>query len=517
MKINGIIFLIFLCAAGTVALPAAPFAQKDAAELSAQALTKKLENLGAPAYYGGVMIAAGDTLAGPLVVVNGALDVQAGGVLAGDVWIINGRVILTGAAVVLGRIHLVNSEPFFSHRASVYGGVAYYHCECEIDAEAFETDGRLVFKKREDPLALKTRPAVSAGQPTRARYYVLRLGLERHNPRYPLPYVQGYALADVPLWPDTRGYLGFDAGITVPLMGNRLSLFIRGYKKTFTNDDWQLSRGENEAMLLLTGFEFSDYYERRGGELGLTVGAGEYLNVKTTVYYGRDVSLPVDGTPSLFQSNLRLPANPPVDDGDRVTVSGEVIYDSREDTARPRNAWYCRLWMEKGVADGPGEFSYTAFSADVCRYERIPFDLHVDVRGKMFSSFDRVPRQVWRSLNGYGGVRGLDDSPFGVRRGDRLALFSCEVRRPLPELPLFKILFSRWDFLVFADAGLLAKAEHERSPLKFLEEKFDNWGKTAGVGISGESFLPYVGLYLAKDLDGRRGSPRVILRVNRSF
>jgi hypothetical protein len=37
------------------------------------------------------------------------------------------------------------------------------------------------------------------------------------------------------------------------------------------------------------------------------------------------------------------------------------------------------------------------------------------------------------------------------------------------------------------------------------------------LGISGESFMPYLGLYVAQDLDRDRFEPRVILRFERSF
>lgn len=513
----------FLCAAVTILLVCvvsanvAAQAGQNPQKISAKKLTQLMETIRPAVHYGGVMIPAGDTLRGPVIAVDGALDIQDGGVLAGDAWIVNGRLILTGGAVVSGSIHLVNSEAFRSRLSVVTGSVSHYTCECGIVAEKLEGEGELVFKKMEDPLAIKTKLSFSPGRPTRVRYDVLRLGLTRRNPRHPAPHVHGHALIDVPLWLDTRGYLGFDVDATVPLDGERISLLARGFKKVHTNDDWQISRGENTWMLVLTGIEYLDYYERRGFELGLELRAYEYMRVQALATYGRDVSMVTGDAPSVFKSNQRLRDNPAIDDGDRLTVSGVLRYDSREDPARAQNAWFVRLWVEKGLADGLGEFSYTAFSFDLHRYTRLPFKLQWDVRGKLFSAFDRIPRQVYRSLNGYGGVRGLNDSPFAVRRGDRLALFSMELRRPLPELPVFRILFSQWDVVVFSDVGQLIKTEDERSPLRFLEESFEHWGKTAGIGISGESFLPYVGLYVAKDLDGGRESPRVILRINRSF
>ena len=43
----------------------------------------------------------------------------------------------------------------------------------------------------------------------------------------------------------------------------------------------------------------------------------------------------------------------------------------------------------------------------------------------------------------------------------------------------------------------------------------DHAGSGSGLGISGFSFLPYVGLFLAKDLD--TDSWRFIVRLNRPF
>ena len=96
-------------------------------------------------------------------------------------------------------------------------------------------------------------------------------------------------------------------------------------------------------------------------------------------------------------------------------------------------------------------------------------------------------------------------------------MFSSEWRYWLPEVPIVKWIFTQWNFLVFTDIGLLQAAENPTAPLEFLETPFDEWRKSAGIGVSGESFFPYLGVYVAKDLDGKRNSPRLILRINRNF
>jgi hypothetical protein len=92
-----------------------------------------------------------------------------------------------------------------------------------------------------------------------------------------------------------------------------------------------------------------------------------------------------------------------------------------------------------------------------------------------------------------------------------------ELRKRLPTLPIFRWLFTSWDAVAFSDIGLLARAANPKSPFGFLDTPFNDWKKSAGIGISGESFLPYVGIYIAQDLDRARRNPRVIVRLTRSF
>jgi hypothetical protein len=98
-----------------------------------------------------------------------------------------------------------------------------------------------------------------------------------------------------------------------------------------------------------------------------------------------------------------------------------------------------------------------------------------------------------------------------------MALFSSELRIPLPDAPFVRYLLTNWNLMFFSDICILAAAQNSRSPLRFLEAGFDEWRKTVGIGVSGESFLPYVGIYLARDVDSDRTVSRVIVRMSRSF
>ena len=148
-----------VCAFLVVAGPSLAQTAGRPGKFSPKHLAEELQGLDAEVFYGGTMIASGSTLRGPIVVIDGSLDIQGGGVLEGDAWVVNGSLVITGSGRLTGRVVLVNSEMYLSHSGTVAGGATYYSCECRIDAETYEEDGELRFVKAEDPMAIKTRLA----------------------------------------------------------------------------------------------------------------------------------------------------------------------------------------------------------------------------------------------------------------------------------------------------------------------------------------------------------------------
>ena len=443
------LFLVIFVVPSAIAQPS----NQDLEKLSHKDLNQQLSELNPDVFYGGLMIAGGQQRTGTFAVIDGTLDIQDGGTLEGDVWVIGGRLIMTGNARITGLVVLVDSEAFLSRTAVIEGGSRSYRCECRFKAEQWEESGKLEFEKYEDPMVIRIRPLIRVGKPTRVQYNILRLGIQRNNPRRPDPYVTGFAAVDLSLWSSTHGHFGFETGLKVPLRGHSAGLILGVYKKVFSNDYWQVSSGENATILVVTGWEFADYFESRGAEIGLEFKLTDYLDLSLINTWRKDYSLETGTAPSLFNSNQRLPDNPAIDDGDRVTLAAALVYDSREEPEWPESAWYASIWGEKGFADGPGDFSYEAFQLDLRKYSQLPYDLQLDVSGKLFSTFNPAPRQVYQSLGGYGGVRGLSDDPFAVSRGDRLVLLSGELRRPLPDVRYFSSVFTSWNWLVFYDTG----------------------------------------------------------------
>lgn len=522
MRLSGLkrisLAAISLVLTASVALSAAEGTDpSEPGKLSPGKLTGMLEFSPRTVYYGGCMISGPQPAEGPVVVIAGTLDIQDGGVLEGDAWIVNGRLIMTGSSRVNGDVYMVNSSDFLSRDAVISGDIEYYECECRLDDKLFEGEGGVAFVRYEDPKGVKTKFIIGGDKAGRADYSPIGFGFKRENKKHRDPYVYVKMWTSISIFDKTTGLMSFDADFAVPLGGRRLELVLHAFKRTFTNDSWMLSDRENGVILMLTGDDFFDYWERRGGEVGMRYKAKESLTFECLLSYQEDVSLAAKAVPSLLFPRDKYRENPPVDQGERIAATGRILLDTRIDEIWRENAWQIGIWVEKGIADGPGDFSYMAFDIDAKRYNYLPWRSRLDMRAKLFSSFDAIPAQITRSLNGYGGVRGTSDFPFAVQRGDRLALFSIEFRRELPDIRFVKSLFSTWNLLIFSDIGLLASADNKKSPLGFLDAPFEDWKKTAGIGISGQSLLPYIGFYVAQDLDSDKFEPRYILRVERSF
>jgi hypothetical protein len=396
-------------------------------------------------------------------------------------------------------------------------------CECRFDAEAYEKDGKIKFVKHEDPMVIKVKPALAVGRPTRVRYDVISLGVKRENRNRRDPYVRWSAMLNIPLYKSTQhGFLEFDVDALVPLAGHTLGLELAAYKSLHSEDFWQVSRGENSFLFVLSANEYANYYEKRGGEIGLSWRANSLVTVGVKGLYQRDVSMRTqDEVFSILGPKSNLAPNPPIDEGERLAGRVSARFDSREERVYPGNAWLFGLAVESGrltpdAADA-NKVDYTAFSIEANRYTLFPFGLQWDIGTRLSSSFNAIPFQLYQTLNGYGGIRGTDRVPFDVPRGDRTVRLSTEFRYELPELPVVRWVYSRWEILGFVDAGLLAEAQNPTSTFGWLDTSFDNWKKTVGLGVSGESFMPYLGLYVAQEINGDRTSPRFIIRLERSF
>jgi hypothetical protein len=522
--------LLFFALVAMVASPRGVPAQSPAStsvrDIPAAELTRQLRDLDARIFEGGLVIAAGDTVPGPIVILRGALEMGNAARVEGDVWVVGGSVVMSGAARVSGVVTLINSEIYATERARV-GGLQRLSCDCQLDGVAYRSQGLLVFVQRQERSdEVVSDPSrwgyvIAPARPTRVRFDVLQLGMKYGNDQRPDPHFRLRFTADIPVFPDTpHGFLEGSAGAIIPLSGEDVTLRLDGYKTLHTEDTWQVNRLENSLLLVTTSNEFANYFEKRGGEARVTWSPSRGLGFTLSGLFQQDVSMPKGDVITIFGDEDHLPENPEINDGVRGALGLEVVYDTRIDRFYPYNAWRLGFDLEFGRLDpdsaGLDDIDYTALTMVANRYTRLPLDIQWDIGARVFTAFDPVPYQRYQTLNGYGGVRGANNEPFDIMRGNRLAWLSTELRRELPPLPGFDWVYARWDFLVFGDIGLLAEVPADAGAFDFIGE-LSGWVKTVGFGISGESFPPYLGIYLAKEIDGDRENPRVIVRLARSF
>ena len=487
------------------------------AKISPKQLAAELQSPARSIWYGDYSVASGVVIESALVVVEGGIDVAAGSVLKGEVWIVNGDLIVASDARVEGPVHLVDGAVFQSRDALITGEIKRYHCGCKLDGEQFMKTGRPVFRRTVDRQSLNPRFAFGSAATNRVDYETIYMGVQRGNPENPRPHWRGHAHLLVPFRNNTRGFLGFDLDLLIPLRGSQAALQFQGFKKTISNDGWQYPVAENAFALFLSHTDFLDYYERSGGRIALVLDPGHSVTITGGVYLDHSQSLQTRGAPSLANNDRPLRDNPAIDHGEILGADLGVTYDTRDNPARPSSSWFLHGWVDAGFKAGPGDFRFTTLTLDFRRYNRLWRKMSLDTRGRIFTGWNNLPRQRLQSLNGYGGVRGMHDIPFPVGRGDRVALFSAELRIPLPQVPVIKILYTRWDLLLFGDVGLLQHNGGSGGPFRFLESPKSAWGKSIGIGVSGEAFLPYLGFYVAQDVTRWNQRPRFIVRAERSF
>lgn len=526
----GILVATLLVTAQAMLAPSPAPASDVPRDVSADQLTRELADIHARFLTGDLTVAPADTLAGPIALLQGSLELGSGAFVSGDVWVVGGSVVMHDRAQIGGTLTLINSEVYATQTAGV-GGLERLACACRLDVAAYRAQRRLVFAPEPRPgAAERDQPSpdasrwglvIAPARPTRVRFDVLQLGAKYGNDARRDPHVQLRFTADVPVFPDTpHGFLEGEARAIVPISGEEWTLVLDGYKILHSEDIWQLNREENALLLVITSNEFANYYEKRGGRARVMWSPARGLGLSLSAFIQQDVSMPRSDVITIFGDKDDLPENPAIDDGVHGGAVLGVVYDTRIDRFYPRNAWRVGFELERGRVDpdssGAADIDYTALTMVANRYSRLPWRIQWDIGARVFAAFDPVPYQRFQTLNGYGGVRGATDRPFDVVRGNRLAWLSTELRRELPDVPGFDLIYARWDFLVFGDIGLLAEVPAGDGPFDFIAD-LGGWIKTVGFGISGESYAPYLGIYFAQELDPQRPDPRVILRIARSF
>jgi len=454
----------------------------------------------------------GRAIEGNVAVIEGDFEMQSGSVVAGDVIVVAGDALLNGKCTVKGDLVVVDGFLYVSDAAEVDGRTLIYKGKYVLD-KYDERTGRVTLRRMKDPNRHRLTASVFPGPFNRVDGHNFDFSFDYKRPEG-VPGTVFEGTLRIPTEDTHDGFLQFAVKVSSPLLDRRLLLEFEAFKRTATEDRWRASDLENSLVAFFTGNDDRDYYEETGGSVTASHEFSDGLSASVGISSAEYRSLDARSPFTLFQSD-GFRANPPVLEGHLSEVAVGVTYDTRFDRHFPSDAWFAEGRMRAGTEFLDGEKTYTVVEAAVRRHQRLSSSDFLDVRFRMAGATDVLPPQRTFSLGSVGGVRGKDFGSWSSGRGDRLLLASLEYRRRLRPVRYVESLFSTLWLVAFYDAGALFESSDPEDLGTLFSEAGDHAGSGAGLGVSGSSFLPYIGLFVAKDLDS--DSWRFIVRMNRPF
>lgn len=507
-----VILCVLVALVWAIASSAAAQGFENKSKISREDLEALINRPNTSVTHGTLDLPEGEVIQGNVVVIDGDLEMQSGSSITGDAIVVSGDALLNGECVIGGDLRVV-------------AGFLYASDMAEVKGETILNDGNFTlkdFNKETGVVKLDVVKDINRHRLMASVYPGPFNRVDGHNTDFVIQHMRPEGVTGasfggtlrVPTEDTHDGFLQFKAAVEVPLMEGRLSFDLGAYKITKSEDDWRASDLESGLVAFFTSNDDKDYYEETGGALGLEYELTEEISLLGRLSSAECRSLATRSPFTLFQ-RTDYRDNPEIVEGHLTDLSLGFVYDTRFDPYFPSDAWLIEAGLRSGIEFLDGDQTYTILEATARRHQKLTRLDFVDVRLKMAGATDALPVQRSFSLGSYGGVRGKDFDSWMAPRGDRLLLANLEYRRRMQPLRYLDSLFSSWWVVAFFDAGALFVSENPEDFGTVFSDAGDHSGSGAGLGVAGSSFLPYVGLFLAKDLD--TDSWRFIVRLNRPF
>lgn len=513
--------------------------------------------VGDVAVLGGPLLVQGE-IDGDLVVVNGALTVREGGRITGDVTVLGGRAYLDATAV--GGQLTIYDEP-------------------------------LTYERRGDRIAYNESPWNRWGERRRqGRSYVSVRAAGSYNRVEGLPVMFGpvfrtmgedpFRLDALAIWKSESGFriapreLGFFLRAQQHFgPDGRFSVGTTGTSMVDPIEKNGLRDIEASLASFLLHRDYRDYYKRAGFG-GFLAFDDDRTGVRLGIEYrDEEHSFVPDGSPWTIKSNdAPWRFQPLVAEGRLRSVTGEIVFDGRNDEDDPTDGWYLEARGTFGVSGDlampeyrqaeptpativqparPVDTDIRAGVLDLRRYARLGPGADLRLRGYLAGSIDgaALPAQFQHTLGGEGTMpgfpvmsldcgarsrtfsvfRSVDDQNlrFPVYAGygcDRVALFQAEYRGSLSfdfglepndgwddDWNWYPVLDFTPSWSVFFDAGRGWSLADPQSPA-FLGPDSETM-MDIGVGLHLGAF----GLYWAWPLSGSDKDMNFFLRIDHRF
>lgn len=492
----------------------------------------------------------GGTIEGPVLVVNGDLEIISGGTIQGEILVVGGRVLGDTAGALLGRV------------------------EAYPDAAALIrlADGSLAVRDRRRPLldfggaqrsfqvgkVLTTLFLSTGGTYDRVEGLPITLG-----PRFvyrPAP--------DRTLSLDLLGVIrtagdptelgeevGYDAHFDLSDGSNRhhgWGIGARGSQLIRAIEDQPLSRSEIGWSTLLLHRDYRDYFLNEGVALYGFYWAGSSLRIDGGWRTERQRSVPANDPWTVFRSDEDWRPNPLIDDGRFKTTHLGLTYDTRNEGELANSGMLVRLHWERSASEDvapvdlpitvrgsiptDGSYAFSRIWLDARAYNRLTPSMRLNLRlaGGGWFGGDPLPLQQRLSLGGPGVMPGYsfrwstcnEGAPVDPARPalcDRSLALQAEIRSRLDLGLLYRYRdrseveqafgLDQVDVVVHADMGKawLSGEGPGRVPTDKIPA-LREWLYDVGVGLDAGG----IGAYLSKALTD--GQPvRFFVRLQRRF
>ena len=293
----------------------------------------------------------------------------------------------------------------------------------------------------------------------------------------------------------------------------RLTLGVRNYDLTHSEDEWLLPMVENSAAAFFFREDFMDYYRLTGTSLHIDTELYRRLTVELAYLMDEHESLERNTNWSLFGGDKKFRDNPPVMEDKIYSLLIRLGYDTRDDFMEPAGGFLVEAVYEKAGGELGGDLDFERLLVDARRYIYLTRHENIDLRLRMGTSAGNLPVQMAFDLGGLGSLRGYKQKEF--RDFNRMILGNLEYRVGVGRVS------SGWleDYQVipFYDFGL-AWSSHDTGSLAagFDQVRADRVKTSIGIGFS-IGAADRLRINLARRLDDRDEPLAVTVRFHRIF
>ena len=388
-------------------------------------------------------VPAGTVVRADVGVVGGPFTV--GGTVEGDVIVLNGDLRMVTGARIDGDLTVIGGTILDRERGEVTGTVAVY-------GEALryrERDGELAVREEDE--------GVRGLRWGRARITVRSASSYNRVEGLPVLFGPTFRTAEpdpfhfeaLGLWRTASGF-GLDdeeLGWVIRAeqrIGSRpgLTFGAGAHSRVDPVESWGLGSLESSLATFLLHKDYRDHVEREGWSAWLGL-HDEGAPLQARVEYRREEHgyVPVSSPWTLRKNDEPWRPQPLVAEGELETLTGELVYDDRNDPDDPTDGWFGTLRLTRGldgdlrtpasaptptgpvVPGSPVDHGFTSAFLDVRRYNRVgpTSDLSFRLVYGGTVDGDPLPSQFQHALGGEGSLPGyrLFHGDCGARTGVR--------------------------------------------------------------------------------------------------